>query len=96
MIFKEYLKQQMDKVTESEDGKLLTIQTDVDYAFTFHEDCVYEMYDDFCILTDKKTGANIVIKYDKINFVQIVTEEAFRKQLNNLDGEDILKMLLSD
>lgn len=94
MIFKEHLKQQLEQAKADE--YILQIQTNRDYDFKFHEDCDYELYDDFVVLTDEKSGANISIRYDQISFTQEITMEAFMKQLKSLDTKEMFEMLMSD
>ena len=95
MTFKEYLKNQMDAVIrQTEKGAKLGIYIDDNIKFSFHKDCFADFQEDFVIFYDKKTEANMCVRYDAIRMVQYMNDEILEKQMDEMDIPDFLKELL--
>lgn len=97
MEWKEFLKEQMKKVDNQEDkGARLGIYLNEDTKFLYHKNCFADMHEDFMIVYDKNTGANMAIPYKNIVMTQYMTDEILEKQSKELGFEDFLKKLLED
>lgn len=97
MNIKEYLEETCKKIDDrAEEGGCLGVYLTDDIKFMYHDDCFADFHDDFCILYDKVTEANMVIPYGKITMMQYLNDEIIKKQAEEIDIGKMLRKLMED
>ena len=87
MEFKEFLKNQLERVDNQEEkDSFVSVFVDSELNFTYHKDCFADYQEDFVILYDKKSKANLSVRYESISALQYGTAALLEEQMMRKSG----------